>query len=257
MDEVLRAILRAIAASFANKCCSSQFQLLCCCLFLVSVVLTGCESLAGNDAIVTIGADATIYATEIAALQKAAAIDLTHVVATIAAAGTKVSELSVVNAAIGATLSANYTPTAAVRSVVVNAEDMGSSLDHDMMDDMPDTEAEARAMRVIDVFNARSVDGSSGCATRTASRFSNSDERIYLTARVLDLQAQTYFDVDWIYRDRVVYRVSWQATYAAQAECIWFYATPQDFPFLPGEYSSKIFVNGALQATTEFSIAAN
>ena len=190
-------------------------------------------------------------------MQQAAAIDLTNVVATVAVAGTKVAELSALNAALGATLSANYTPTVAVRSVVVSAEDMGSSLDQDMMDDMSDTETESQAMRVIDVFNARSVDGSSGCATRTASRFIYSDERIYLTARVLNLQAQTYFDVDWIYRDRVVYRVSWQATYSAQAECIWFYATAQDFPFLPGEYSSTIFVNGVSLATTEFSIAAN
>ena len=223
-------------------------------LWLLALPLVaGCQALGGEDSVATIEVDLTMYAAEHDAIQGAADAEQTMAAATLAAAGNAVAELAVVNAALGATLRANYTPTPAVRPAVVSAEDMGSSLDEVMMDEAEPAEA---AMRVLDLAPARGVDANSGCSSGVVQQFNTDAEQIYVTARVTGLQAGTSFDVDWLFEDRVVYRVSWQADYSKSVECIWFYAGPVDFPFLPGSYTATLYVNGLPIGSTVFTIAS-
>ncbi|MCY4071894.1 MAG: hypothetical protein OXG60_11405 [Chloroflexi bacterium] len=222
---------------------------------LLATVVAGCQALASENGQAPVDANATVYVLELTVLQRAAVLDQAQAVATLSAGGTRVAELSQVNAALGATLRTAFTPTAEIRVVVVSAEDMGSSLDQDMMDDMRDNEDDLSTMRIVDLGTANSVNASNGCSTGEVRRFSSGNERIYVTARVEGLRPDSYFEVDWKSGERVLYRVSWRATYAAAAECIWFYATPVDFPFLPGSYRATLFVNGQAHSSTDFSIS--
>ena len=161
------------------------------------------------------------------------------------------------NAALGATLRANFTATPAVRAVIVSAEDMGSSLDTDMMDDMSYEDTSDATVQISDLDTARGINANSGCATGSVKRFGTDEAQIYATARVTNLRAGTTFEIDWLQENRVVDRFSWQADYNAATECIWFYVTPQDFAFLPGNYSATLFVNGVSQASTDFTISGS
>lgn len=219
-------------------------------LMCLPPALAGCGALGGSDAVATIEVDLTLIAAESDELRSAVTAERQMAAATLEAAGTEVAAHSAINAALASTLRANYTPTPAVRPVVVSAEDMGSSLDGDMMDDA------AALMRISNFAAARGVDANTGCATGQAQQFPANAERIYVTAHVTSLIADSSFDVDWTYEDRVVYRVSWRADYSKDFECIWFYATPTDFSFLPGRYTATLYVNGGAQGSASFTIAA-
>ncbi|MCY3832134.1 MAG: hypothetical protein OXG85_03895 [Chloroflexi bacterium] len=218
-------------------------------------LLAGCQALSG-EGVATLDADLTAYASESQLIRAVATQEQIMVIETLIAAGTRVAELSAVNAALGATLRANYTGTPEVRAVVVSAEDMGSSLESDRMDESITTPA-AATMRVSNLSTAESVDPASGCSNGTISQFTPDGERIYVTARVTELQAGSYFEVDWQFDERRIYQVSWLADYAKSVECIWFFATPVDFAFLPGSYSATLYVDGEAIGTTDFSVVAS
>lgn len=218
-------------------------------------LLAGCQALAPADAVVTLQPETVHLVLEHAALQEAAAIDEAQMVATVSAAGTQVLEHSLLNAALGATLRANYTATPAVRAVVVSAADMGSSLD--MMDDMSYEDAVGSVIEVSGLDTALGVNANSGCSTGSVKQFGTDVERIYATARMTNLLEGTYFEIDWLRQNRVVNRLSWLADYDAPSECIWFYVTQEDFAFLPGSYTATLFVNGISQASTDFTVSSS
>lgn len=223
---------------------------------LLGLILAGCQALASENVQAPIDANATIVVLEMTALKRAADLDRAQAAATLSAGGTRVAELSRVNAALGDLLQAALTPTIAIRAVIVSAEDMANSLGQDMMrDNMPESETDVSGMRIVGLATANAVNANSGCSTGDVSRFGSASERIYVTARVEGLRPDTYFEVDWQSGGRVLYRVSWRASYAAESECIWFYATPVDFPFLPGSYRATLFVNGQAHASIDFSIS--
>lgn len=225
--------------------------------FLLSLtLLAGCQAFTGSDDSGTLAAEMTLFVTEAASIQQAAAIDQTRSVETLTAAGGTVAAVSVVNLALAATVKAGSTAPPAIRAVVVSAADMSSSLDMEMMDDSASDDGLA-AMRVSDIAAARRVNRGNGCSSGSVTQFSSDDERIYVTARVAGLRNGTNFVVDWFYEERAVYRSSWQADYSAPFECIWFYAVADDFSFLPGGYTATLYVNGEAEPPTRFSIRAD
>ena len=176
---------------------------------------------------------------------------------TVEAASTRVAELSVVNAALGATLRANYTGTPEVVAVVVSAEDMGSSLDIGMMDDATAAQPQAGEMTVSDLATAARLDSNSGCASGSVRQFSPGVPEIYVTARVTALRAGANFQVDWFRGGSLIYEVGWRPTYSKSFECIWFYATPEDFAFTPGSYSATMRIDGLELGSITFDILTN
>lgn len=223
-------------------------------VWLLVLLMAGCGAFAGNDALATIDTNLADLAVERASIHAAATADRDLVAATIVAAGTRVAQLSDVNAALAATLRASYTATPALRAVVVSAADMGSSLEDDMMDDAPGFDAPVE-MRVSSLAMAAGVNFNSGCAERTVNQFTPAAERIYLTGQASNFAAGTQFSALWQYNGQDVYNHSWQADRAADFLCIWFYATPVDFAFLPGNYTAQLYVDGALAGSVTFSIA--
>ena len=194
----------------------------------------------------------TRFAAESHSIRASATAERALAQATVAAASTKVSELSAVNAALGATLRASYTGTPEVRAVVVSAADMGSSLDGGMADDA--APANDAAMLVTNLATASGLDENSGCSSGAVAQFSPESERIYVTARVTALQSGATFSVDWLRQGQALYSLSWQADYAKAFECVWFYVTPEDFAFLPGDYAARLYVDGVELGSASFSI---
>lgn len=220
------------------------------------LLLAGCQALSGDDAIAVIDTDVTQYAAENDSIRAAATEEKVMVVETIVAAGTRIARLSAVNAALGATLRAHHTGTPEVQAVVVSAEDMGSSLEDDMMNDEAAQRPLDTVMRISNLSTARNTDPESGCSNGLVSQFSPSAERIYVTALVTALQSGTLFEVDWLFDGRSVYRVEWLADFSRSSVCIWFFATPFAFPFTPGNYAATLYADGEALGTTEFSIAS-
>lgn len=222
--------------------------------FAGSLLLAGCQAFSGSDAVATIDSNLTMYALERESIRIAATAERMEVVETIAAAGTRVAQVSLVNAALGATLRALHTGTPQVRAVVVSAEDMGGSLEGDMMDDEAEQTLSDTAMRVSNLSTAESLDPDSGCSNGAVRQFSPDADTIYVTARVTDLQAGVLFEVDWKLDAVSIYRASWLADFSRPFICVWFFATPVAFPFSPGSYTATLYADGEALGTTEFSI---
>ena len=221
------------------------------------LLLAGCQAFGGGDAVATIDGDLTMFASESESIRAMGTAEQIMVVETIAAAGTRVARLSAVNAALGATVRAHHTGTPEVQVAVVSAEDMGGSLEDDMMDEAADSRALETVMRVSNLSTAEDKDPDSGCSIGTVRQFRTGEELIYVTARVTALQSGALFEVEWQYEGNTVSRSSWLADYSKSFECIWFYATPVDFPFLPGRYAATLYVNSERLGRTEFTIADN
>lgn len=225
---------------------------------LVGILLVGCQSLAGEDTSATLTYDMTAFVTEAAMIQETAVIEQTSAVETIQASNTLVAESANINMALIATVESNIAPTTSMRAVIVDAGDMGDSLEMDMMEEEFDESSNAGTstgtVQVNNLGTARSVSNSNGCSNGNITEFTDNDERIYVTARVSDLDIGVNFSVDWMFEQRLVYRSSWTADYAAQSECIWFYMTPDDAAFLPGIYTITMYINGESLPSQSFSI---
>lgn len=218
-------------------------------------MLAGCGAIGDGAGTVSIDGDLTMAAAESEMIRAAASAEQVMVVETIAAAGTRIAEMAAVNAALGATLRAHQTGTPEVRPVVVSADDMGSSLEDDMMDEAEERAPDS-AMRVSNLSSAASRNLNSGCSTGAVDQFSSSTERIYVIAHVSALQIGVLFEVDWRYSGQSIYRPSWLADFSDSSVCIWFFATPVDFPFLPGNYEATMYADGLAVGTTEFGISS-
>ena len=217
-------------------------------------MLAGCQAFSG-DGIAVIDSDLTMYAAEYDSIRAAATQEQIMAVETIIAAGTRIARMSAVNAALGATLRAHHTGTPEVRAVVVSADDMSVSLEDETMQDETEGRSFDSAMRVANFSPAESLDADSGCSSGAVHQFSAIGERIYVTARVTALQSGTLFEVDWQFNARSIYRVSWLADFSRSFVCVWFYATPNDFPFSPGNYAATLYADGEELGRTEFTIA--
>jgi len=221
---------------------------------LLIIGLAGCQTFAGEDVPATLSYEMTAVATEAALIQQTVQIEQTDVVETLQASGTAVANASNVNQVLAATVRVNILPTSAMREVIVNPGDMGDSLDTEMMED-ENIEITSEDMLVQSLGIARSVRSSDGCSNGSVTQFTDDDERVYFTAQVFNLANNINFSVDWVFEERLVYRSVWTSDYSASSECIWFYMTPDDAPFLPGLYTVTLFVNGNALPSQQFSIS--
>ena len=224
----------------------------------LSIFLVGCQAFASDDISATLSYDMTAFVTESAVIQQTASNEQAVAIETLQASSTLIAESANINMALAATVELNVEPTTAIRSVIVNPEDMGASLEGGMNDEeqteSDSTSSEVVGTQVNNLGTARNVNSSNGCSGGNVSNFYDDDEHIYVTARVRDLIQGIAFSIDWVYEQRLVYRSSWTSDYAARSECIWFYMTPDDAPFLPGTYTVTLYVNGEAQPAQQFSI---
>ena len=126
-----------------------------------------------------------------------------------------------------------------------------------MLDGESDGSGRAFEMRVTNLGTATGVDPNSGCSSGSVSQFGADAAVIYVTAQVTDLRAGAEFVVEW-YRDEVSqYVIEWGPNYSKIFECIWFYVTPDDFAFAPGNYQATMYVDGLVLGSADFTIIAN
>lgn len=217
--------------------------------------LTGCQAIAGDNVSVTLSSEMTAFATESAMIQQVAQAEQTQVAETLWASSTTVAEASNVNAILASTVQSNVAPTLEMREVIVNPSDMGNSLDTEMMDDETD-EIISDQMQVRNLGIAKGVRASDGCTDGHITQFTDNDDRIYFTAQVDGLRNSTNFSLDWLFEERLIYRSIWIADYSAGSECIWFYMTQDDAPFLPGTYNVTLYVNENALPVQQFSISS-
>ena len=78
-----------------------------------------------------------------------------------------------------------------------------------------------------------------------------------MTALVTALRTGTTFQVNWYRGENPIYGVTWQSLYSKSSECVWFFATPEDFAFTPGNYTAKMIVDGVDLGSTTFDILAS
>jgi len=226
-------------------------------LLLLLCAASGCrvlQSLNSDDTVAAAQADSTSIVGEWQTLEAVMASDRSQAQATVLAAGTVVARYSALNAMLGATLRAQFTSTAPVAPVNVSAADMGDSL---MMDDMDGDGSLLGAldgMRVENLATARSINASDGCSTGAVPSFPSSTERIYVTAQVSNLRAGATFVLGFKQAGNSLLEISWQAEYASESLCIWFYAGAGDFAFLPGDYQASLTVDNVPLGSTSFSI---
>ena len=218
------------------------------------LALAGCAAIGGGDSVAILDTDLTIYAMEADSIRAAATAEQIAVVETVVAAGTRMAQVSAINAALGATVRAHQTGTPAVQAVVVSADDMASPREGATVNESGGTPL-AAAMSVSNLATAASTDPDSGCSSGAVSEFSPGAPAVYVTARVTALRAGALFEVEWLSDGRTLASASWLADYSKSFECVWFYATPTDFPFAPGVYAATLFVDGAPLGATEFTIA--
>ena len=98
--------------------------------------------------------------------------------------------------------------------------------------------------------------GEDDCATARMLEFSTDITEIYVVAQAFDIIPGMRITSQW--RDasgELLAEFDFVPDFAINSECIWFYAEPSDFDFIPGSYTVTLLVNGEDQnATTTFQI---
>lgn len=251
--------------------------------------MSACQSLAGSDVSATLSSDLTAYAVEAISIQGTAQMEQVHFIETLEPASTIIADVSNINQILAATVARNVVPTQSVHQAIVSfspggyweereqtegclwwcdelsshvmvssltgTPSSGTSTSDTMSMDAQDSElASVNMLEVINLATAGTVRSQDGCASGIVTQFSTENQQIYVTAQVLNLAVGTSFSVDWNYEQRLVYRSAWTSDYSAASECIWFYMEPADAPFLPGNYSITMYVNGSQLPSQSFSI---
>ncbi|RMG82317.1 MAG: hypothetical protein D6712_14910, partial [Chloroflexi bacterium] len=112
--------------------------------------------------------------------------------------------------------------------------------DVEMMDDMAIT----GPIQIIDLAMTSVIRESDGCAARVQTSFPLTSSQIFIAARARNVQSGTSVEVEWFNESRLVLRDSWTIPVNAEDYCFWFSLTPQDVPFVAGNWSAWLYVNG-------------
>lgn len=202
------------------------------------------------------------FAREGTAIAQAGQIQGTAVAETAVAAGTYVAERESINSQLVQTLRVVVPPTQQIvsQSGLVTPGMNATVSPMEMAAMTPAAGAVMSASttetQFVDVATAVSVRDNDGCAVAPVSGFSTGVERIYATARALNIRAGTQMAADWLYNGALVYQSeSWTVSADDDDFCLWFYVEPDDFAFSAGSWSVQLYANGvAIQPPAAFTI---
>lgn len=214
-------------------------------IFIVLIFSVGCQALAVEDVPGTMSFELTAYATEAAGIRLNSQTERTQVAATVAVAETQSANYSLYNNVLVATVRADQIPTPSERLAFTD----GGVMAIDMFD-LSDGQ-----MRFLQVGTAGYVRPEDRCFETHQTFFrTSSTNRIYMTALALNLQAGTNLRVDWFYEGSRVHTSAWSAPSFTEGMCIAIELSPANAPFLPGNWSATLFVNGNAIDPSAFSI---
>ncbi len=172
----------------------------------------------------------------------------TQAAATAVAVETYVAQVDGVNRQVVATLRAGIPPTPQIVTALdpalpIGTLDAGSAA---AAGGAGGTMSDSNIAQFLQFTQtASSVRSSDGCAENVTSQFSTGTSQIYATARALNVAAGTEMGVEWSLAGQIVYSSSFVVEQNNPDFCFWFFITPEDVPFTPGEWSVRILVNGA------------
>jgi hypothetical protein len=205
-------------------------------MLLAMMLLASCQSFAGNEEDIAYEAELEAFGTEAAFLRDQMQIDRTAIAATVQVGGTQVVAFTEYNMQLAATIQSGITPTATLGSFDMT---LGGAMSVDMFD------LSSGEMRFVQVGTTSQINPDDGCFVSRQNFFDNDMTFvIYMTALALNLQAGTVVRVDWQYGGEVVYSNAWTAPQSLDGQCIALEIRPSNAPFLPGNWTATMVING-------------
>jgi hypothetical protein len=113
----------------------------------------------------------------------------------------------------------------------------------------------ATTLQFVDVGTASSVRDSDGCAAELQTQFVSDTQRIYITARALNIRAGTLMGVEWLYQGAIVHKEDFVVPIDDDDYCLWFNIDPSTVTFSPGGWIVRLYANESpIEPEVDFSI---
>jgi hypothetical protein len=207
---------------------------------------TACQALGGSNPSATLEANTGAFIASATALEMSANANGTQIMATTQPIQTQIAQVNTVNQHLLATVIAGTSPTP--RVIVGNADPSttGATMDNMGQTDQTQTGTSGGATtgtQFTQIATAFSVRESDGCASQFQSEFSIDTSRIYLTAYATNLVAGTQIDADWRFNGTSMVTTSWTVDQNYVDLCVWFFISPEDTTFSPGNWAAQLIVN--------------
>lgn len=250
-----------------NKITMKDYPLRAIYLISVFALISGaCSALTPDDPVATLRAEREGYVAEATTIASDALAQQTQVIQTASAAETYVSQVEARNALLAATLRAVLPPTQQI--IVDSGAVTPGLLATPAPPNMPGMEGEGTTTSgesnasvggttFTEVATALSVRDSDGCAVSTQNTFAADVNRIYVTARALNITAGTTMRVEWRYNGAQSYTENFTVDRNDDDFCLWFYIEPTEVAFSPGSWSVQLYANDqAIQPEVSFTIGS-
>lgn len=205
----------------------------------VLLLLAGCQSLSPPDVPATLLADNERIVQEATAIAQAANADSEMIAATAEAAMTEAAGLKQANLVLLATVRAGDPPR---QSVIVSMEGQ-----------VPQLEPGQRWFSRTGV--SQFINQSDGCVVSPQISFSADTPILYATMRVFNIEPGVQLSALWEWEGNEMFRDSFVLSRGAAEICLWFSMSQDDAEFVPGNWSVRLFANGApLESPMAFTI---
>lgn len=210
-------------------------------------MLTACQVFRGVDTQATLQVENRAYATEVLALEQTAQVRRAAIDITAQAAATQVAVVDIVNRQLLATVRAGETRVPSIQSDVVANATPGVASEQPT--------SVGTQTQFVDIGTAATVRESDGCAAGLQTQFSPDTQRIYVTARALNIKQGTEMSVEWLYNGQKIAEDRFSVSRDDDDFCLWFYIDAADVTFSPGEWSVRLLANGTpIDPATSFRI---
>jgi hypothetical protein len=197
-------------------------------LTLISLWTAGCEAFNRPDIPATLNTESITHVAAFTALAQAAASDQASAAATAAAGQATLDYYTSINQQLMATarVVVPRTPNPVVNAVVGSGPTM--------------TAAGAQLVDTVVAGNRSDFDG---CAVDTRSTFQQTEARIYVITRAVNIAAGAKVSAEWMFGGQIV--ASSDITVGADDEsiCLWFYIDSSRIPFTPGDWTVRVLLN--------------
>lgn len=205
----------------------------------VVLMLVGCQALTPLDVPATLQAENLQILQEATAIAEAAQDDRLSIAATADAVMTEVAALRQSNLILLATVRAGDPPQ---QSVIVSMEGQ-----------VPQLTPGQRWFSRTGV--SQFVNETDGCVVSPQISFTTDSQMLYATMRIFNIEPGVQLSALWEREGSEVFRDSFVLSRGAAEICVWFSISQTDAPFVPGNWSVRLFANGApLESPMAFSI---
>jgi len=217
---------------------------------LIALLGASCSALSSPDPAATLQANNAAIQAEGTSIAQAVQAQATEVRATVSAAETYVAQGEQINDQLLLTMRSVLPPT---DQVVQNQG--GFTPGHVASPAPPGSFGQATSLALgstaqassstlfTQVGTAETVRDSDGCADSLVSVFPADIQRIYVTARALNISAGTVMRVQWNYEGEPSFEETYTVSVNDDDFCLWFYIEPVADVFGAGNWSVQLFAD--------------